>query len=69
MPSPIVGPGMVTSPTGNGVIVIGGAQHFMLKLSDSMQWTKLKHLNYVHNYPLVVPIPDDTYKLCFEKGL
>ena len=56
---------MVTSPTGKGVIVMGGVTEnwkkskAMFELSDSMQWTKLRQtLQHDHLYPLAIPIPD-----------
>ena len=55
---------MVTSPTGKGVIVMGGiskkASLAMFELSASMQWTRLEHnLKIGHNFPLAIPIPDE----------
>ena len=54
---------MVTSPTGKGVIVMGGitesgrASKAMFELTQSMEWTRLEQtLQYDHHYPLVIPI-------------
>ena len=56
---------MVTSPTGKGVIAIGGdssggRSKAMFELSQSMQWTRLEQtLQIEHYHPLAIPIPDD----------
>ena len=58
---------MVTSPTGKGVIVMGGeTAHFefskaMFELSQSMQWTRLEQTLQMDHYeaPLAIPIPDE----------
>ena len=57
---------MVTSPTGKGVIVMGGETEYgvnseaMFELSQSMQWTKLEQtLQIEHDWPLAIPIPDE----------
>ena len=57
---------MVTSPTGKGVIVMGGETESeedskaMFELSQSMQWTRLKQtLQIKHLSPLAIPIPDE----------
>ena len=58
---------MVTSPTGKGVIVMGGYTNSykhskaMFELSQSMQWTRMEQtLQIQHNArPLVIPIPDE----------
>ena len=62
---------MVTSPTGKGVIVMGGlnwhlwATKAIFELSASMQWTKLEQtLKIGHWKPVAIPIPDE---LVFEK--
>ena len=63
---------MVTSPTGKGVIVMGGrtetGQNFkgMFELSDSMQWNRLEHtLQFqILNTNDAIPIPD---QLVYEK--
>ena len=56
---------MVTSPTGKGVIAMGGETNFgknskaMFELSASMQWIRLgKTLQIGHEYPVAIPIPD-----------
>ena len=56
---------MVTSPTGKGVIAIGGdssggRSKAMFELSQSMQWTRLEQtLQIDHLAPLAIPIPDE----------
>ena len=57
---------MVTSPTGKGVIVMGGSiapgEYFkaMYELSQSMEWTRLeKTLQIEHWAPLAIPVPDE----------
>ena len=57
---------MVTSPTGKGVIVMGGETEnwkkskAMFELSDSMEWTRLEQtLQIEHYYSLAIPIPDE----------
>ena len=57
---------MVTSPTGKGVIVMGGStapgeySKAMFELSASMQWTRLEQtLQIGHFAPLAIPIPDE----------
>ena len=57
---------MVTSPTGKGVIVMGGNtapgeySKAMFELSPSMQWTRLEQtLKIEHFAPLAIPIPDE----------
>ena len=57
---------MVTSPTGKGVIVMGGitesgrASKAMFELTQSMQWTRLEQtLQIEHYWPLAIPIPDE----------
>ena len=52
---------MVTSPTGKGVIVMGGrssgrASNAMFELTQSMEWTILE---IEHWAPLAIPIPDE----------
>ena len=63
-------PIMVTSPTGKGVVIMGGTKeraHFrknefsktMFELTETMQWTILEPtLQIDHEYPLALPIPD-----------
>ena len=52
---------MVTSPTGKGVIVMGGYSKAMFELSQSMEWTRLEQtLQIEHNGgQLAIPIPDE----------
>ena len=58
-------PTMVTSPTGKGVIAMGGrssrrASKAMFELSASMQWTRLDQtLQIQHQASLAIPIPDE----------
>ena len=57
---------MVTSPTGKGVIVMGGCTAFqkyskkMFELSASMKWTRLEQTLHIEHYggSLAIPIPD-----------
>ena len=59
---------MVTSPTGKGVIVMGGVRDIpgaknskaMFELSQSMEWIRLEQtLQIKHWASLAIPIPDD----------
>ena len=57
---------MVTSPKGDGIIVMGGKKKYgfpsreMFELSNSMQWTRLEQtLQIDHDYPLAITIPDE----------
>ena len=56
---------MVTSPTGKGVIAIGGyssggRSKAMFELTQSMEWTRLEQtLQIDHECPLAIPIPDE----------
>ena len=57
---------MVTSPTGKGVIVMGGCtapfeySKAMFELTQSMEWTRLEQtLQIDHFAPLAIPIPDE----------
>ena len=57
---------MVTSPTGKGVIAMGGKTEnlkkskAMFELTQSMQWTRLEQtLKIRHFAPLAIPIPDE----------
>ena len=57
---------MVTSPTGKGVIAMGGETNSgknskaMFELSKSMKWTRLEQsLQIEHRAPLAIPIPDE----------
>ena len=55
-------PAMVTSPTGKGVIAMGGTySKAMFELSQSMEWTRLEQtLQIQHDArPLAIPIPDE----------
>ena len=65
---------MVTSPTGKGVIVMGGktaAEDYskaMFELSGSMQWTRLEQtLKIGHLAPLAIPIPDELVRIAQSK--
>ena len=68
---------MVTSPTGKGVIVMGGETESeedskeMFELSQSLQWTRLEQtLQNEHYWPLAIPIPDELVsKLEFILGI
>ena len=62
---------MVTSPTGKGVVIMGGNKIFLEKsetmferslfeLSNSMQWTTLEQtLELDHYFPFAVQLPDE----------
>ena len=57
---------MVTSPTGKGVIVMGGSTapreytKTMFELAKSMEWTRLEQtLQIDHLAPLAIPVPDE----------
>ena len=57
---------MVTSPTGKGVIAMGGETNSgrtskaMFELTQSMKWTRLEQtLQIDHWAPLAIPIPDE----------
>ena len=60
---------MVTSPTGKGVIVMGGlssgrASIAMFELSQSMEWTRFEQtLQIDHWAPLAIPIPDELVRI------
>ena len=64
---------MVTSPTGKGVIAIGGYftakySKIMFELSQSMEWTRLEQtLKIEHFVTLAVPIPDELVKIVKPK--
>ena len=68
---PLAEHAMVTSPTGKGVIAMGGhssgeISKAMFELSQSMEWTRLEQtLQIEHDYPLAIPIPDE---LVYEKN-
>ena len=74
MPLKIVGPAMVTSPTGKGVILMGGKtapeeySKAMFELSASMQWTRLEQtLQIEHYHPLAIPMTDELVKIVKSK--
>ena len=57
---------MVTSPTGKGVIIMGGITNSgnnskaMCELTQTMEWTRLEQtLQIEHFRPLAIPIPDE----------
>ena len=57
---------MVTSPTGKGVIAMGGITESganskaMFELSQSMEWTRLEQTLQIEHYgQLAIPIPDE----------
>ena len=57
---------MVTSPTGKGVIAMGGILNsgrnskVMFELTQTMEWTRLEQtLKIDHEGPLAIPIPDE----------
>ena len=58
---------MVTSPTGKGVIAMGGFTDFagtiskaMFELTQSMQWIRLEQTLKINHYQsLAIPIPDE----------
>ena len=63
------GPTMVTSPTGKGVILIGGRTEdkqdskAMFELTESMEWNPMEQtLQHDHLDSLTIPIPDDLVK-------
>ena len=67
-------PTMVTSPTGKGVIIMGGGTNSqecskaMFELSESMEWTRLKQtLKIDHGHPLPIPIPYDLVEIVKTK--
>ena len=62
-------PAMVTSPTGKGVILMGGITEdnqyskAMFELTESMEWNPMEQtLKHDHFVPLAIPIPDDLVK-------
>ena len=66
MPLALEYPTMVTSPTGKGVIAMGGITESdenskeMFELSQSMEWTRLEQtLQIDHWAPLAIPIQDE----------
>ena len=58
---------MVTSPTGKGVIAMGGLfSKAMFELSQSMEWTRLEQTFQIGHWALLaIPIPDE---FVYEKG-
>ena len=59
------GPAMVTSPTGKGVILMGGEtadgeySKTMFELTDSMEWNPMEQtLKQDHAKPIAFAIPD-----------
>ena len=66
---------MVTSPTGNGVIAMGGStsggiSKAMFELTQSMEWTRLEQtLQIDHLAPLAIPIPDESFSILFRNQL
>ena len=56
---------MVTSPTGKGVIAMGGrssgrASKAMFELTQTMEWTRLDQTLQIQHYgQLAIPIPDE----------
>ena len=64
---------MVTSPTGKGVIAIGGdssgrASKAMFELTQSMEWTILEQTLQIEFWaPLAIPIPDELVKIVKPK--
>ena len=56
---------MVTSPTGKGVIAMGGQirgsfSRELFELTEKMVWKRLEPtLRIYHWVPLVIPVPDD----------
>ena len=71
MPLGLAEHAMVTSPTGKGVMAMGGhsfggRSKAMFELSQSMEWTRLEQtLQIYHWAPLAIPIPDE---FVYEKG-
>ena len=65
---------MVTSPTGKGVIVMGGRttgsvedSKEMFELSESIQWTKLEpSLQVDHQAFFTIPLPDESVRRRIE---
>ena len=65
-------PAMVTSPTGKGVIAMGGCSFggrskAMFELTQSMEWTRLEQTLQIEHFgsSLAIPIPDE---LVYEKN-
>ena len=60
---------MVTSPTGKGVIAMGGissgrASKAMFELSQSMEWTRLEQTLQIEHYGRQLAIPIPNYLVC-----
>ena len=65
---------MVTTPTGKGVIAMGGETESkayskeMFELSQSMQWTRLEQTLQIDNLALLtIPIPNELVKIVKTK--
>ena len=68
---------MMTSPTGKGVIVMGGRKEgrsgknseAMFELTQSMEWTRLEQTLQIEHYGglLAIPIPDEMVKIVKPK--
>ena len=60
---------MVTSPTGKGVIVMGGDfSKAMFELTQSMQWKRLEQtLKIGRLASLAIPIPDELVRVAQSK--
>ena len=65
------GPAMVTSPTGKGVILMGGrteiyfknSKKAMFELTESMEWNPMEQtLKRNHGKPIAFAIPDELVK-------
>ena len=63
------GPAMVTSPTGKGVILMGGRTEdhkdskAMFELTESMEWNPMEQtLKRNHGKPIAFAIPDELVK-------
>ena len=61
---------MVTSPTGKGVIAMGGSTGFreyskaMFELSQSLEWTRLEQTLQIEHYGRQLAIPIPNYLVC-----
>ena len=60
---------MVTSPTGKGVVLMGGItvdhknSKAMFELTETMEWNPMEQtLKQDHFCPCAIPIPDDLVK-------
>ena len=69
----LAGHAMVTSPTGKGVISMGGGigedSKAMFELSASMEWTRLEQTLQIEHFlrPLAIPIPDELVRVAQSK--